>query len=45
VVEIFEKDGHEMNFPSTNDGRNIDDSTSRQDSLEEEFMLSTEYPR
>jgi serine/threonine protein kinase len=45
VVESFEKDDRAMNFPTTNDGRNIDDSTSRQDSLEEEFMLSTEYPR
>ncbi|XP_047056049.1 wall-associated receptor kinase 3-like [Lolium rigidum] len=45
VVGSFGKDDRAMNFPSTNDGRNIDDSTSRQDSLEEEFMLSTEYPR
>jgi serine/threonine protein kinase len=45
AVESFAKDDRAMIFPSTNDERNTDDSTSRQHSLEEEVMLSTKFPR
>ncbi|CAM0885432.1 unnamed protein product [Alopecurus aequalis] len=45
VVEIFDMDDPAMNFPSINDERHNDDSISRKTSLEEEFMLSREYPR
>ncbi|CAM0885204.1 unnamed protein product [Alopecurus aequalis] len=43
-VENYEMDHRAINFQSTNAGRNNEDLT-RQYSLEQEFMLSANYPR
>ena len=44
VVQISEEDGTAMNFLTTTDSPNRN-QTSRQYSMEEEFMLSLRYPR